>query len=531
MRTSLTRKAGGRGLARVRLSSLVLAAFVAAMVVGAGGAQAENQGWKPCPLYGNPDYAFHYIPGTDICVRMGGYIRAEAGINAYPGGIPIIGGNLLTNNAPLQSQPQDAFDVRVRYSVDLRTPTSYGPVRTFVGANINVVDGLAIAGPENSTAAWGGVDQAFVQFAGATVGAHDSYFAPNRHSYGFGYQFGDFGWERGIPVAAYTAKLGKSFSATVSLEDGNARRNAIWDPRVSGLEVGEMPGPFGWGRNYPGSCGDLYTTATSTTDRCGIGAYGDAELPDIILHAAYDYLDGKVTFSGALHQITVAAFGDAPAPGDTWGGAVDVGVKLHPSMLGKQDEVWGHATWASGAPSFTGLNQVGGLATFAGRSGDGLAAGWALDGVVSANGALQLSSSWSIGAGIEHHWNSSWLTSGFAGYASWNPGGAGNDAMCSAPTSPVRTLAGGAANWLTALPGCNFAFNTWTLGTRTMWTPVAGLEIGVQAQFSGIHTGFDPAETRLAFGGGVGLPTAGLYTPDDFHVASVIFRVQRNFSY
>ncbi len=34
---------------------------------------------KVCSLYGA---GFYYIPGTDICLKVGGYLRAEADVNA-----------------------------------------------------------------------------------------------------------------------------------------------------------------------------------------------------------------------------------------------------------------------------------------------------------------------------------------------------------------------------------------------------------------------------------------------------------------
>ena len=56
----------------------------AAALIAVGGAQAEGARGKPvqyvkiCDLYGN---GFYYLPGTDICVKLGGYVRAEM---AYP---------------------------------------------------------------------------------------------------------------------------------------------------------------------------------------------------------------------------------------------------------------------------------------------------------------------------------------------------------------------------------------------------------------------------------------------------------------
>ena len=63
-----------------KIKSLVLGS--AAAIVAIGGAQAADlpvkakavEYVKVCSLYGA---GFYYIPGTDTCIRIGGYVRAE----------------------------------------------------------------------------------------------------------------------------------------------------------------------------------------------------------------------------------------------------------------------------------------------------------------------------------------------------------------------------------------------------------------------------------------------------------------------
>src|SRR5262252_2898753 len=66
----------------------------AAGLVAVAGAQAADmpvkaapvQYVKICSLYGD---GFYYIPGTDTCIKMGGYLRIQGEYNAGAGGIPI----------------------------------------------------------------------------------------------------------------------------------------------------------------------------------------------------------------------------------------------------------------------------------------------------------------------------------------------------------------------------------------------------------------------------------------------------------
>ena len=74
---------------------------------------------------------------------------------------------------------------------------------------------------------------------------------------------------------------------------------------------------------------------------------------------------------------------------------------------------------------------------------------------------------------------------GPAGDIEDNPGTQGNQIMCSSAGSPVRTAASGglvAPNGTVALPGCDFKFAVWGVGTRTIWHPVTNLELGVADQ-------------------------------------------------
>ena len=77
-----------------------------------------------CSLYGA---GFYYIPGTDTCIKLGGYLRAEVAVNAtdFNGNFSGVNGsaNRLTNYYVTRA--------REDFNVDTRTATEYGVVRTF----------------------------------------------------------------------------------------------------------------------------------------------------------------------------------------------------------------------------------------------------------------------------------------------------------------------------------------------------------------------------------------------------------------
>src|SRR4051794_31613588 len=113
------------------VKSLILGS--AAGLLAMGGAQAADlpvkakavEYVKICSLYGA---GFYYIPGTDTCIKIGGYVQVSLGLNTngiYSGQFSGVAGahNQLTNYYTARS--------RQGLEIDTRTATEYGVVRTF----------------------------------------------------------------------------------------------------------------------------------------------------------------------------------------------------------------------------------------------------------------------------------------------------------------------------------------------------------------------------------------------------------------
>src|SRR5262245_8943100 len=79
------------------LKSLLLAGAAGLAAIGAGHAADMPVKAKPvqyvkiCSLYGD---GFYYIPGTNTCLKIGGFVRVQADYNAGAGGIPIGSGSV-----------------------------------------------------------------------------------------------------------------------------------------------------------------------------------------------------------------------------------------------------------------------------------------------------------------------------------------------------------------------------------------------------------------------------------------------------
>src|ERR1700742_2050517 len=235
------------------MKSLLLGS--AAGIVAAVSAQAADLPVKAkpveyvrvCSLYGA---GFWYVPGTDTCLKIGSYIREQLEWNAGNGGVPI-GSGATDQAAPGRFTRTDTSQLSMRtrasISVDLRTQTEYGTLRSYLegGFQTSANNGTA---PTNDVAFF---DRGFIQFAGITAGRIRSYFDINSmapYSYLNTRVSGDTG-ALGLWGIAYTAQFGNGLSATLSFEDGgsSSQGNNLGQNSARGHGVTNMSLTSQWG--------------------------------------------------------------------------------------------------------------------------------------------------------------------------------------------------------------------------------------------------------------------------------------------
>src|SRR6187402_141478 len=81
---------------------------------------------KVCSLYGA---GFYYIPGTDTCVKIGGYVRVATSFNAATYDLPYYQSG--AGSSELNTKNYFQTRERMALTMDSRTATEYGVVRTF----------------------------------------------------------------------------------------------------------------------------------------------------------------------------------------------------------------------------------------------------------------------------------------------------------------------------------------------------------------------------------------------------------------
>src|SRR6188768_1161674 len=124
----------------------------AAGLVAMTGAQAADlpvkakpvQYVKICSLYGA---GFYYIPGTDTCIKIGGYVRAEVNFNA--------GGSFAASFADRDDRSYNSQNWRTRagITVDTRSQTEYGTLRSYFFLSATSDNSATAGSPTNGTGA------------------------------------------------------------------------------------------------------------------------------------------------------------------------------------------------------------------------------------------------------------------------------------------------------------------------------------------------------------------------------------------
>src|SRR5262249_34143456 len=178
-----------------------------------------------CTAYGA---GFYYIPGTDICLRVGGYVWSEFEVNNYGAGPNYASGAIGADHIRNRGDDWTSFRVRSDLILDARTNTEYGTLRAYTSTGwqwtTNAGGFYQLQLPASTgNYAWY-YDRAFIQFAGFTFGYVGSFFdfdpsliLNQQTSKSFKF----------TPAIAYTAQLGNGISVTAAVEDSTTRRTQI----------------------------------------------------------------------------------------------------------------------------------------------------------------------------------------------------------------------------------------------------------------------------------------------------------------
>lgn len=497
-----------------------------AAILASAGAQAADlpvkakaiEYVKICSLYGA---GFYYIPGTDTCIKLGGYLRADAafGTNGdYDAANAGVGGarNRLSNYYTTRAR-QDL-------GIDTRTATEYGVVRTYFegafswtaggysGLGTTAVNGAtsysgsAVGTSGSGTPAGGslGIYYAFIQFAGFTIGKASSQFSTPWANYP-GQSFdglpGSSSWEP-VNQFTYTADFGQGITASVSAQDQVGQTtSSVWN--VSGA-----------------------TPAGIAAGSYGANDIGGSRAPDLIGMVRVDQVWGLFQASVAAHDNHAAYYGASEVtghPGDKWGWAGQLALSIKNLPTGAGDTLNIQGVYTNGASRYNFQQYMG--TQFAMYGGTGLAGAYqslgfagASDSVFVTGSGQELTTTYGFNAAYTHNWDPHWNTSVYGAWAAVRYNSTAKGYICGAVVANL------------ALTGaCNPDFNYAVVGTRTAWSPVKNLTFFADLAYTMLDQKYGGGSTvTLPLQSNIAKPAAA-YELKDQSSLTLLLRAQRNF--
>ena len=339
---------------------------------------------KICSTYGA---GFYYIPGSDTCVKIGGYVTADTyftdGDLKYTATGP---GAIFSASG---SGNETYFLTRGAITADARTQTEYGTLRSYIemratwGSAGGIANEFSNDDLNNSSFYSNAASNAFqlkyayIQFAGFTFGRATSAFDFWAGDYWYGIQPGDFYSDVTTNLVSYTADFGNGFSATISAEDAYARES-----------------------NFNAVNDDFAYFVPGITENQGV--------PDIVGNIAYEGTWGAAKVSAAYHDLLEVDNGLATSQ-DSSGYAILAGVRFD---IAETTTLYLEGVYASGAVGYAGL------------------AGYVPE--VDANGNAV--TGWYVGGALNHYWTPSVFTSVVGSYTNTDDFAVGNSFFDTAGT-------------------------------------------------------------------------------------------------
>ncbi|SCB55568.1 Porin subfamily protein [Bradyrhizobium shewense] len=502
------------------MKSIVLGS--AAMFAGAGAQAADLpvkakaiEYVKICSLYGA---GFYYIPGSDTCIKLGGYLRVDTMLATNADFDAAVGGLAGAHN-----RLSNYYTARARQDlqIDTRTATEYGVVRTFAeltftwtsgtysGAGTSAVNGAtSYTTSLGSQIATGGVGlyYAFIQFAGFTFGKAESQFRTPWAEYpANSFELpGSAGWDP-VNQITYTADFGQGITASFSAQDQvQAYTTNIWN--ISGA-----------------------TAAGLAVGAFGANDIGGTRAPDLVARVRVDQAWGLFQASVAAHDNHAGYYGASEPtghPDDKWGWAGQLALSIKNLPTGPGDTINLTGVYTYGASSYNFHDYMS--RSYAMYGGTGLPGAYqslgiagVSDSVFVAGAGQELTTTYGFNGGYTHNWDPYWNSSIFGAWAAVRYNNTAKGYICGAMVTTLALSSGTA--------GCNPDFNYAVVGTKTSWSPLKGLTFTGELAYMMLDQKYASGSTvTLPLQSGVAKPAA-LYELKDQNSLVLLLRAQRNF--
>ncbi len=280
-------------------SLLIGSATLSAVATGAQAADAivvpepePMEYVRVCDVYGA---GFFYIPGTETCLKIGGYVRYEMGYS----------------DGDISEQDGWSKLARATVTLDARSETEYGTLGGFIELRFESRGGTVteFAGGVNEEEALSNgildttsrVQQAIISLGGLSMGVADTLYDA-----GLSAEFDRGGGDRAHFIR-YTFDGGSGFTAAVALEEVD--RGHDWTPNV----VGKVGFTQGWGGV------NLWGAYDATAGEFALKAIAKADLTEAV------WLEAIGTYESGINFYSVDP--DNSTGGDFFGGTALAGYR------------------------------------------------------------------------------------------------------------------------------------------------------------------------------------------------------------
>ena len=359
-----------------------------------------------------------------------------------------MGGNVYVEGMWAQpfTKAQDTLGYRtqMRITLDARTNTEYGLLRTVVDPRFNKRNGLEQSASQQregnaaqGTNADGTAKQfqvnttAYIQLGGLTVGRLSSFASPQ---FGSNDLVGPVGIDARdeVTTVAYTASLGNGITLTGALEDStDSNRDGVYSVTTAGGAVGTV-------------------------------TYGGNRVPDAVLALKIDQAWGSANLAAQSHAINYSSNQFS----NEYGYGVTAGVKINLPMIAAGDSLLLNGAYASGFNQFVWRNNTGDK-TANNNNGFQYNGGWYNSGSINdvvvnvANGQTYQAKSYGGNAEFTHYFTPAVAAFAGASYAK--------------------------LNWDSAAQSLSSAINptaVYTVYLGAIWSPVKGFKVVPEVNYA-----------------------------------------------
>jgi hypothetical protein len=272
---------------------------------------------RVCDVYGT---GFFYMPGTETCLKVSGYIRVD-----------IRGGDAFEN---ISNAGEETYNNRARFQlrVDARSETELGTLRSYAAINFNYQGGteeeitgfdpdtgelITVDRYDNNDGL--GIEHAYIELGGFRIGKTDSYFSTFT-DYSSGVlndglvPYGPFATLQ----IAYTYTGANGFSAGIAVEQGDEDEGGITEDYAPYV-VGGVSLTQGWGKVGIVAGWDTWEEEVAVKGRLDVNI---TETASVFVMGAWDSGGDDVEVDGLGVVVDTGGNFYAPWGGDwaIWGG-------------------------------------------------------------------------------------------------------------------------------------------------------------------------------------------------------------------